>query len=40
VKELDMIGGASFETRPFGTLLRMRKRLCFTKKTPHAEEAA
>jgi hypothetical protein len=25
VEEFGMIGGASFETRPFGTLLRMRR---------------
>jgi len=31
---------ASFETRPFGALLRMRLNLCGTKKKPHAEEAA
>jgi hypothetical protein len=35
-----MTVGASFEAHPFGTLLRMRKSLCGTKKDPHAEEAA
>jgi hypothetical protein len=35
-----MSGGASFETRPCGTLLRMRTSPCCTKKGPHAEEGA
>jgi hypothetical protein len=43
-KELGMSGGASFETRPYGTLLRMRKNFYCTTirytENPHAEEAA